>query len=330
MKLSSIFISPPERGRRSPPERRLRSGWRLALQILLMIVLGLLSIPLIMLAAAVLPGLALLDAGGARPQESGAAMLAGEAVNLLGITVSIYLARRFLDRRSFRSLGLERATSGRPDAGRAGASHMARAGGGLLFGVVLAGLMMGFIYVVESALGWLRFEGMAWQTQDAAAVIADTLLWLAIFVIVGWQEELLCRGYWLRNLIDGLNVPLAALLSSVGFSLLHLGNPNISWTAIVGLMAAGIWFAFAALVTKQLWVPIGAHIGWNFFEATVFGFPVSGIDAFGVIRQAPTGPAAWTGGAFGPEAGLIVLPALALGAVAVWWAYGRRGPAVES
>ena len=35
-------------------------------------------------------------------------MLAGQAINLLGITVSVYLARRFLDWRSFRSLGLER------------------------------------------------------------------------------------------------------------------------------------------------------------------------------------------------------------------------------
>ena len=302
--LSRIFIS------RSEPsdERRLRSGWRLILQLVLMIVLGLLFVPIIMIAAGLLPGLNLIDAGGMLSQESGAGMLAGQAMNLLGITVSVYLARRFLDRRSFRSLGLERAGAGR----------------GLLFGVALAGLMMGFIYVVESALGWLRFEGMAWQTQNAAFVLGNTLLWLAIFVMVGWQEELLSRGYWLRNLIDGLNVPLAVLLSSLGFSLLHLSNPNISWTAIVGLVAAGLWFAFAALVTKQLWVPIGAHIGWNFFEATVFGFPVSGMDTFGVIRQAPTGPVVWTGGAFGPEAGLIVLPALALGALAVWWAYGRR------
>jgi hypothetical protein len=300
MKLSSIFIS--------PDERRLRSGWRLTLQFVLMILLGLLFIPIVMIAAGLLPGLNLIDVGSARSQESGVALLAGEAINLLGVTVSVYLARRFLDRRPFRSLGLERAGAGR----------------GLLFGVVLAGLMMGFIYVVESALGWLRFTGMAWQTQDATAVLGNTLLWLVIFVIVGWQEELLSRGYWLRNLIDGLNVPLAALLSSLGFSLLQLNNPNVSWTAIAGLVATGLWFAFAALVTKQLWVPIGAHIGWNFFEATVFGFPVSGMDTFGVIRQAPTGPVVWTGGAFGPEAGLIVLPALALGALAVWWVYGRR------
>jgi uncharacterized protein len=308
MKLSSIFVS---RGEPSDT-RRLRSGWRLILQLMLMIALGLLFIPIIMIAAGLLPGLSFIGRSGEFSQESGGEMLAGQAINFLGITVSIYLARRLFDRRSFRSLGLERAGAGR----------------GLLFGFVLAALMMGFIYLVEWALGWQRFEGLAWQTQDAAVVLGNTLLWLVIFVIVGWQEELLSRGYWLRNLIDGLNaplaVPLAAFLSSLGFSLLHLSNPNVSWAAIAGLVVAGLWFAFAALVTKQLWVPIGAHIGWNFFEATIFGFPVSGMDAFGLVRQAPTGPVIWTGGAFGPEAGLIVLPTLALGALAVWWAYGRK------
>jgi hypothetical protein len=135
--LSRLFVS--------SNERRLRSGWRLTLQFVLMIVLGLLFVPIIMLATGLLPGLNLIDAGGMLSQESGAGMLAGQAINLLGITVSVYLARRFLDRRSFRSLGLERTGAGR----------------GLLFGVVLAALMMGFIYLVESALGWLRFEGMA-------------------------------------------------------------------------------------------------------------------------------------------------------------------------
>ena len=97
MKLSSAFIS--------PDERRLRSGWRLPLQFVLMIVLGLLFVPIIMIAAGLLPGLNLIDVGSALAQESGAGMLAGQAINLLGITVSVYLARRFLDRRSFRSLG---------------------------------------------------------------------------------------------------------------------------------------------------------------------------------------------------------------------------------
>ena len=56
------------------------------------------------------------------------------------------------------------------------------------------------------------------------------------------------------------------------------------------------------------------HLGWNFFEGVVFGFPVSGLDIYPLARIRVTGPEIWTGGAFGPEAGLIVIPALLAGA----------------
>lgn len=296
MRVSHLFVA--------PQARRLRSGWRLVLQFLLMSVLGIVLSPLAWLAMqALTPGRSQEEAATMLSQPSGAeSLLVGLGLNLIVITASVFLARRFLDRRSFGSLGLARGRA-LPD---------------LLFGFGLAAGMMAAIYAAESAFGWLRFEGWAWQTSAPSAVLSSTLLWLFVFVIVGWQEELLSRGYWLRNLTEGTNVPVAALLSALGFALLHLGNPNMSWTAVVGLLVAGVWFACAVLATRQLWLAIGAHIGWNFCEATVFGFSVSGLDAFGLIKQTSRGPVLWTGGPFGPEAGLIMLPALALGALAIW------------
>ena len=143
-------------------------------------------------------------------------------------------------------------------------------------------------------------------------------MWLVIFLIVGWQEELLSRGYHLQTLESGTNLFWAVLLSSSVFGTLHIFNPGATWISTVGIILAGFFLALPFVLTRQLWLSIGLHIGWNFFEGVVFGFPVSGLaNIYPVLRHTVTGPELWTGGAFGPEAGLLVLPALLLGSLLV-------------
>jgi hypothetical protein len=113
------------------------------------------------------------------------------------------------------------------------------------------------------------------------------------------------------------------VISSAIFGGLHLGNPNAIWVGAAGIFLAGVFLAYGYLRTRQLWLPIGLHIGWNFFEGVVFGFPVSGSESYALIRTSVDGPMLWTGGLFGPEAGLVVIPALLLGAVMVY-AYTRN------
>jgi uncharacterized protein len=150
---------------------------------------------------------------------------------------------------------------------------------------------------------------------------------------------MLSRGYHMRNMAEGLNfraigpraaLLLAYLISSSIFGLLHLGNDNASWVSTVPTsLSPGCSWAWGFLLTGELAIPIGLHITWNFFQGNVFGFPVSGMQAaasFIAVQQG--GPDAWTGGAFGPEAGLIGLMAMALGMLlTVLWVRMRYGSA---
>ena len=88
--------------------------------------------------------------------------------------------------------------------------------------------------------------------------------------------------------------------------------------AVAGIFLAGLFLAYGYLRTGQLWLSIGLHLGWNFFESAVFGFPVSGYDRPGLFHISVSGPEFWTGGAFGPEAGFIILPITLLGAVLIY------------
>ena len=268
----------------SPDEDRLRAGWRLVGQTLLLVVIS----TCVLLPVAFNP----------QVLSSGKGFLFYQVAELIGVSLSVFLARRFLDKRSFRSLGLKIER---------------QAGTDLLVGMGIPFFMIGLVYLLESAMGWLTFSGFAWGSDPLKTVLSETLVNLFIFILVGWNEELLSRGYHLQTLASGLNLPWGVLLSAAIFGGLHLGNPNASWVSALGVFLAGLFLTYAYLRSGQLWLPIGLHIGWNFFEGVVFGFPVSGMESYHLVRMVVDGPVSWTGGSFGPEEGLVVIPALLLG-----------------
>jgi membrane protease YdiL (CAAX protease family) len=278
----------------SPDEPRLRAGWRLIIQTILLLLFG----AIFGIIAALL---GLLD-------ES-LNSIWGQILNFFIVTSSVYVARRWLDKRSFESLGLKLDGRALLD---------------ILAGIGITFVQMGFIYVLMLAFGWLTFEGFAWEFDPINVVITNVITFFIVFIFVGWNEELLSRGYHLQTIASGLNLFWGVVISSAIFGLLHLGNPNATWVSAAGIFFAGVYLAYGYIRTKQLWLPIGLHIGWNFFEGVGFGFPVSGLDIYALTRISVHGPEIWTGGAFGPEAGLIVLPSLVLGALLIYLYTIRR------
>lgn len=285
-----------------PNEPRLRSGYRLLLQWALLEVLRTRGVSLM---HSLTPTLFAND------------FVAGELATFVVITLSVFIARRVLDRRSFTSLGLKLDR---------------RLVGDLLAGFLIAGVVVGLVFAVQNGLGWLIWKRPFWlpvkehpwyQFRKLDVVFGGLGQWLLIYSMNSWQEEIYRRGYQLQNIAEGLNLVWGVIFSSLLFGFGHIGSPFFSWSAGLGLTLVGVWFALGYVRTRQLWLPMGLHLGWNFFEGPVFGFPVSGHDYFSLLEYRISAPVIITGGVYGPEAGLILIPAIAVGAVLVWY-YTRR------
>ena len=102
------------------------------------------------------------------------------------------------------------------------------------------------------------------------------------------------------------NMTIGLIFSSLLFSMLHFLNPNVSIVAVVNLFITGILFGLYVIKTQNLWGACGLHAAWNFFQGNIFGFEVSGmnIDIGSLMKLKLVGSDLFTGGSFGPEAGI--------------------------
>ena len=248
--------------------------------------------------------------------DSPALPLLGSVAGLLAVTLTVWLAGRFLDRRPFSAFGFHLGAGWWLD---------------LLFGMILGALLLTAVFLVELGLGWVRVTG-AFETYGTNAPFAATILLpTAAFLCIGFYEETFSRGYQLKNAAEGLNYPsigprsavlLAWILSSVFFGVLHADNPNATPTSTLNIVLAGLMLGFGYVLSGELAIPIGLHITWNLFQGAVYGFPVSGFGPFGAtfLVTDQDGPELWTGGSFGPEGGLLGLAVMLLGTslIALW------------
>ena len=102
------------------------------------------------------------------------------------------------------------------------------------------------------------------------------------------------------------------------FGLAHGANPNATR---LGLLNTGLWgvlLGCAFLRSHDLWLPIAMHYSWN-AVLPIFGTDLSGI-TIEVTRYSyrwDLGPL-WSGGAYGPEGGLLTTVAIGILFVGLW------------
>jgi len=149
------------------------------------------------------------------------------------------------------------------------------------------------------------------------------LISITIFALVSLTEEILFRGYVLRNLMYSFNKYIALLISAVLFSLMHGINPNIDIIGFTNIFLSGILLGLTYIHTKNLWFPIALHFSWNFFQ-TILGFNVSGKNTYSVIKLSITEKNLLNGGAFGFEGSILSLVAILITIAAISIHYKRK------
>lgn len=169
-------------------------------------------------------------------------------------------------------------------------------------GTLIGGVLLGAVVLLLLVTGTAHFAPDGGTAAEYARVLLGTLLF---FALAAAGEEAIFRGYPFQALVEGVGFWPATVISSGLFSMAHIANPNIDAIAVANIFLAGVLLSVAYLRTRSLWFATAVHLGWNWMMAALLDFPVSGLVFDTPLYDAvEAGPDWWTGGPFGPEAGL--------------------------
>jgi membrane protease YdiL (CAAX protease family) len=186
------------------------------------------------------------------------------------------------------------------------------------------GALLGFGMVTLAVVLMRAFFDLKVRIDIRPRTIGISAVVLGVILAAAMAEELTFRGYPFQRLVEGLGATGAILVVSALFGAVHMQNPHVSdnrWVQIFAFsntLLIGIVLALGYLRTKGLWLPWGLHFGWNATLGLVYGLPVSGINQFAVIvKSKASGPEWLLGGGYGLEGGMLGTAVILVGLVYV-------------
>ena len=222
-------------------------------------------------------------------------------VNAVIAVAVTWLFRRFIDARSFESMGFSFEKNG------------ASAGTGFFLGIFLmcAGSCVLFF---GKNLVWtnISFNGN------------ELFISFGLMVIIALYEEMVFRGYILNNLLESVNKWIALLITALVFMAAHVSNPAFSVAGAVNILLAGILLGLNYIYTRNLWFGIMLHFTWNFFQGPLLGYPLSGMPQKSLLEHEVHGNNLITGGSFGYEGSLVATVFFLLAIAAMAWMYEKK------
>jgi uncharacterized protein len=195
---------------------------------------------------------------------------------------------------------------------------------GVLWGFAASALMM----VLLRLFGAASFEGVALHGQTLAKF---ALLWAAAFLLLGFAEEFVYRGYSQATLSDGMGFWSAAILLSAIFGAVHyFFKPMENWMDGLSVGLFGLFWCFTLWRTRTLWFAIGFHAMSDYADMVLFAQPNTGNNGQcltgHLLNVSYYGPEWLTGGPRGTEASVLEFLILIL----LVLAFARVYPRIEA
>jgi membrane protease YdiL (CAAX protease family) len=190
---------------------------------------------------------------------------------------------------------------------------------GALWGIVS---LTGLLLAIHGA-GDFTFNGLA---LHGGRIFKFAAFWGLLFLLVGFFEEFLMRGYSQFTLTRGMGFWPAALMLSALFAALHLRNQGETWIGLLGVAAIGLFFCLTLRRTGNLWFAVGFHASWDWSESFLYSVPDSGGMVTGHLLKSSLRGSRWlTGGSVGPEGSVLLFVAIAV----TWVTFDRVYPEIK-
>ncbi len=219
---------------------------------------------------------------------------------LLAIILAAFITLRWIDRRPITLLGLGLLEGWKRDFGL-----------GLIIGIAMISIALGCLW----AGGWVSLS-LNEITLSLVGALSKAML---LFFVAALMEELMLRGYIFQAFIEGSRVWIAVIVLSSIFSVMHFDNPDATIPSALNIFLAGVLLSVCYLKTRSLWLPTGAHLGWNWMQSSFWGMGVSGYHVKWSVVSAEAHGADWiSGGQFGAESSIFATVIILIATYLIW------------
>lgn len=141
----------------------------------------------------------------------------------------------------------------------------------------IKGVCVGALLISAIVMIGVLFNIFIFDVRNVNVDIKIMFLFLGGFLLQGFYEEVVFRGFFMISIIRKNTIFVAVMVNSLLFGLTHVLNNGFQVLALLNLILFGIFESIYLLKTGNIWGVGAIHSMWNFIQGAIYGFNVSGM-----------------------------------------------------